>query len=84
MWNIENNSSLCKQHNDSQSKKSTKSITNIIYNKTRSILAICYVDNTVTLQSFGEQNTELTVCYYKNIYNFKLLINFFFPVNRFK
>jgi len=74
MWNIENNSSLSKQHNDSQSKKSTKSITNIIYNKTRLTLAICYVDNTVTLQSFGKQNTELTVCYYKNIY-FKLLIS---------
>lgn len=66
MWNVENNSPLCEESStDNESKKSTKSITNIIYNKARLTLAICYVDNTVTLQSFGEQNTQLTVCYYE-------------------
>lgn len=46
---------------ENQSKKS-KSITNLIYNETRSTLAICHDDNTVTLQSFGQKSSELTVC----------------------
>lgn len=63
IWDVENNIPLCKEDNiNNQLEKSNKSITNIIYNKIRSTLAICYVDNTVTLQSFGPQNSEQTVC----------------------
>lgn len=67
MWNVENNSPLCKDYNADNPSKKCKSITNIIYNKARSTLAICYIDNTITLQSFREQNTELTVCHYEFI-----------------
>lgn len=63
VWDVKNNVPIYKESNaDSQSIKSTKSITNMIFNETRSILAICYVDNTVTLQSFGPQHSKLTVC----------------------
>lgn len=40
----------------------SKSITNLIYNQTRSSIAVCYVDNTVTLLSLSPQKSELTVC----------------------
>lgn len=63
VWDVKNNVPISKECNaDSQSIKSTKSITNMIFNETRSTLAICYVDNTVTLQSFGPQHSKLTVC----------------------
>lgn len=64
VWNVEHNIPLAKEYNaDSQTKKTTKSITNLIYNEARSTLAICYVDNTVALKSFGEQNSENMVCF---------------------
>lgn len=63
MWDVQNNLPLFKKKNDdNQSVKSVKSITNLIYNETLSILAICYVDNTITLQSFGPHKFEKTVC----------------------
>lgn len=75
IWTIENNTPIyLEQDVEGQSKKS-KSITNLIYNETRSTLAICYNDNTVLLQSFGQKSSELTVC--KKIYSiFKLIIYF--------
>lgn len=63
IWDVKNNVPIFKECNaDGQSIKSTKSITNMIFNETRCILAICYVDNTITLQSFGPQRSKLTVC----------------------
>ncbi|XP_060871087.1 transducin beta-like protein 3 [Metopolophium dirhodum] len=62
IWDVKNNVPIFKESNaDSQSIKSTKSITNMIFNETRSTLAICYVDNTITLQSFGPQHSKLTL-----------------------
>lgn len=63
VWDIENNRPLYKEHSaDSKSLKSTKSITNLIFNVARMTIAICYVDNTITLQSFGERHFERMVC----------------------
>lgn len=63
VWDVQNNLPLLKKKNDdNQSVKSVKSITNLIYNEIQSTLAICYVDNTITLQSFGVHKFEKTVC----------------------
>lgn len=63
VWDIENNRPLYKEQNaDNKATKSTKSIINIIFNVTRMTMAICYVDNTITLQSFGDKHFERTVC----------------------
>lgn len=64
IWDVENNIPLYKEENKSKSEKSTKSILNIIYNEARLTLAVCYVDNTITLHQLGPNETELTVCQY--------------------
>jgi hypothetical protein len=65
IWDVQNNIPIYKECDaDNQSLKSTKSITNLIYNETRLTLAVCYTDNTVTLQSFGQHFSEQTVCLY--------------------
>lgn len=62
IWDVQNNVPIYKEcEADNQSQKSSKSITNLIYNETRSTIAICYADNTVILQSFGPHFSEKTV-----------------------
>jgi len=81
-WDLQKNKSILKEDNiDNQFLKSTKSITNLIYNQTRSTLAVCYVDNVVTLLSFGQQKSELTVCYLKFfIHIVQIYINLFIQI----
>ncbi|XP_050423894.1 transducin beta-like protein 3 [Adelges cooleyi] len=62
IWDIENNNPIFEEKSIvSDSDKSVKSILNVIYDEARSTLAICYANNSVVLQSFGPNHSEITL-----------------------